>query len=103
MTGKKLIQKLTLQNFLSYSRAEIELQPLNVLIGPNGSGKSNLIEAFSLLKALPTNLLLPIRKGGGVNEFLWKGENKNPTAQIGIIKSFSRKAAKTLKIFGVLR
>jgi len=85
MTGKKLIQKLKLQNFLSYSQAEIELQPLNVLIGPNGSGKSNLIEAFSLLKALPTNLLVPIRKGGGVNEFLWKGENNNPTAQIGIV------------------
>ncbi len=85
MTGKKLFKKLTLQNFLSYRKAEIELQPLNVLIGPNGSGKSNLIEAFSLLKALPTNLLVPIRKGGGVNEFLWKGQNNHPTAQIGIV------------------
>jgi predicted ATPase len=85
MTGKRFIKKLKLQNFLSYRREEIELQPLNVLIGPNGSGKSNLIEAFSLLKAIPTNLLVPIRKGGGVSEFLWKGENENPTAQIGII------------------
>jgi len=87
MVGKKFIQKLKLENFLSYRREEIELQPLNVLIGPNGSGKSNLIEAFSLLKAIPTNLLAPIRKGGGINEFIWKGEgeNENPTAQIGII------------------
>ena len=48
MEGKRLIQKLRLQNFLSYSSQgeEIELQPLNVLIGANGSGKSNLIEAI---------------------------------------------------------
>jgi len=85
MANNRLIQKLKLQNFLSYSREEIELQPLNVLIGPNSSGKSNLIEAFSILKAIPTNLLIPIRKGGGISEFLWKGANENPTAQIGII------------------
>jgi len=66
MKGKRLIQKLKLQNFLSYEREEIELQPLNVLIGPNGSGKSNLIEAFSILKATPTNLLVPIRKGNAI-------------------------------------
>ncbi len=89
MEGKRLIQKLKLQNFLSYGSQgeEIELQPLNVLIGPNGSGKSNFIEAFGILKATPTNLLVPIRKGGGVNEFLWKGEsgeNQNTIAQIGV-------------------
>jgi predicted ATPase len=88
MEGKKLFKKITLQNFLSYGSQgeEIELQPLNVLIGPNGSGKSNLIEAFGFLKATPSHLLVPIRKGGGVNEFLWKGgENNNPTAQIGVV------------------
>jgi len=68
MEGKKLFKKITLQNFLSYGSQgeEIELQPLNVLIGPNGSGKSNLIEAFGFLKATPSHLLVPIRKGGGV-------------------------------------
>ena len=42
MKPRRLIQKLKLQNFLSYGpqEPEIELQPLNVLIGPNGSGKS---------------------------------------------------------------
>jgi len=88
MESKRLIQKLKLQNFLSYGSQgeEIELQPLNILIGANGSGKSNLIEAFSILKATPTHLLVPIRKGGGVNEFLWKGgENENSIAQIGVI------------------
>ncbi len=87
MKGKRLLKKLKLQNFLSYATQgeEIELQPLNVLIGPNGSGKSNLIEALSILKATPNDVMVPIRKGGGTSEFLWKGERELPTAQIEAI------------------
>jgi energy-coupling factor transporter ATP-binding protein EcfA2 len=55
----------------------LALTPLNVLIGPNGSGKSNLIEIFELLKAAPTDLAEAIRDGGGIGEWLWKGEGHN--------------------------
>ncbi len=67
MEGKRFIYALKLQNFLSFGSEgeEIELQPLNVLIGANASGKSNLIEALGILKAIPTDLLMPIRQGGG--------------------------------------
>lgn len=84
MEGKRFIRTLRLQNFLSYGREgeEIELQPLNVLIGANASGKSNLIEAIGLLKATPTDLTSPIRKGGGISDFLWKGEKNIPIAEI---------------------
>jgi len=84
MEGKRFIRTMRLQNFLSYGGEgeEIELQPLNVLIGPNASGKSNLIEAIGLLKATPTDLTAPIRKGGGINEWLWKGEKEAPIAEI---------------------
>jgi predicted ATPase len=84
MEGKRFIRTMRLQNFLSYGGEgeEIELQPLNVLIGPNASGKSNLIEAFGLLKATPTDLTAPIRKGGGISEWLWKGEKEAPIAEI---------------------
>lgn len=84
MEGKRFIRNLRLQNFLSYgSEGEtIELQPLNVLIGPNASGKSNLIEAIGLLKATPTDLTAPIRKGGGISDFLWKGAKEIPIAEI---------------------
>ena len=60
MKNKTLIRKINLQNFLSYGSQgeEIELQPLNVLIGTNGSGKSNFIEAFRILKAIPTDLMI---------------------------------------------
>ncbi|OHB66774.1 MAG: chromosome segregation protein SMC [Planctomycetes bacterium RBG_13_63_9] len=82
MEGTRLLHTLRLANFLSYGPegTEIELEPLNVLIGPNGSGKSNLIEAIGLLKAAPGDLSAPIRSGGGMREWLWKGSGKaNPS------------------------
>lgn len=90
MEGKRFIHSLQLQNFLSYGSEgrKIELQPLNVLIGTNASGKSNLIEAMGVLKATPTDLLAPIRQGGGISDFLWKGEKGIPTAKIEAILNY---------------
>lgn len=90
MEGKRFIRTMRLQNFLSYGSKgeEIELQPLNVLIGANASGKSNLIEAIGLLKATPTDLTAPIRKGGGISDFLWKGDQGTPTAEIETIVDY---------------
>jgi predicted ATPase len=81
MEGARLIQKLRLTNFLSYGPEgeEIELQPLNVLIGPNGSGKSNLLAALSLLHAAPFVFSLPIRAGGGITEWIYKGNSQDPS------------------------
>jgi len=58
---------------------------LNVVIGPNGSGKSNLIEAIELLHAAPTAFAAAIRDGGGVQEWLWKGEKPKDPAVIEAI------------------
>ncbi len=84
MPGKRFIQTLQLKNLLSYGpeTPPVELRPLNVLIGLNACGKSNFIEAIGLLAAAPRDLLGPIRQGGGVGEWLWKGEETNPTAEI---------------------
>lgn len=73
-----LIRRLTLQNFLSYGPdgVSVDLLPLNVLIGPNASGKSNLIEALSLLRATASDLQSAVREGGGITEYLWKGDRK---------------------------
>ncbi len=86
MDGKRWIETISIRNLLSFGgeARPIELQPLNVLIGPNGSGKSNLIEVLSLLKAAPTDLVEPIRTGGGINEWLWKWGGKAPTAEIDL-------------------
>jgi predicted ATPase len=86
MEGKRLIRTLQLQNFLSFGgeSEEITLEPLNVLIGPNASGKSNLIEAIGILRATPKDLAAPIREGGGIGEWLWKGGKANPTATLEV-------------------
>ncbi len=83
---KRLIQSIKLQNFLSFGpdAEEIELKSLNVLISPNASGKSNLIEAIGFLQASPTDLGLPIREGGGILEWLWKGSRGTPTAEVNV-------------------
>lgn len=84
MDGKRLLHSLRLENFLSYGPegVQLELEPLNILIGQNASGKSNLIQAIELLQAAPTNLSAPIVQGGGVEEWLYKGEKSTPAAVI---------------------
>ena len=78
-----MLKTIKLTNLLSFG-AETEITfntGLNVLIGANGSGKSNLIEAISLLQAMPKDLTKAVRDGGGIQEWLWKGE-ENPIAKI---------------------
>ena len=86
---KRFLRTIKLRNILSFGpdTPELELQSLSVLIGPNGAGKSNLIEAIGLLQSAPTNLLDPIRAGGGISEWLWKGSD-SPVAEIDVTASF---------------
>ena len=87
MKRNRLIHRIRLSNLLSFGpdAEEMELHPLNVLIGPNGSGKSNLIEAISLFKAAPRDLTESIRGGGGIGNWIWKGEAASQTAGIEAI------------------
>lgn len=88
-----LLKSLRLDRILSFAPGTkpVELGPLNVLIGPNGSGKSNFIEAIDLLRASPKDLLAPIRQGGGVAEWLWKGE-PGARAEIEAVLVYQREA-----------
>ena len=72
---KRFIRTIRLSNLLSYGgkAEEVKLESLNVLIGYNSTGKSNLIEAIGLLAAAPRDIGEPIREGGGITEWLWKG------------------------------
>ncbi len=93
------IQRIKLKNLLSFGpdAKELELQPLNVLIGPNGCGKSNLIEAIGLLQAAPRNLPTPIREGGGVRDWIWRGEPAAPSAHIETILDIPQAAPTALR------
>ncbi len=82
--ASRFIQTLQLRNLLSFGpdSPSIEFGPLNVLIGPNGSGKSNVIEGIALLRASASDLVTPIRAGGGTEEWLWKGIEQHPVAKV---------------------
>jgi predicted ATPase len=88
-TNPTLIRQLQPQSFLSFGPdfPGIQLRDLNVLIGANGSGKSNLIEAINLLRAAPKEWREVTRKGGGVAEWIWKGEKKNGKARLEAVIS----------------
>lgn len=79
-----MLRRLTLRNLLSFGpqTAPLELGPLNVLIGPNGSGKTNFLEALAVLQAAPREIAGPVREGGGVLEWLWKGADREPQGLI---------------------
>ena len=85
-----LIHRIRLTDMLSFGPGsqEVKLGPLNVLIGPNGSGKSNLIEAIGLLKAAPRDLHAPIREGGGVRDWIWRGKEMGGIAQVEVVLSY---------------
>lgn len=85
-----LIRRLKISGMLSFGPQGIDLpmEPLNVLIGPNGSGKSNFIEALALLQAAPHDLSAPVRRMGGISEWLWKGDGTLEAAEIEAIISY---------------
>jgi predicted ATPase len=92
MASNQFLKSIELRSFLSYGpdASPIELLPLNVLIGPNTSGKSNLLEAVNVLRATPSDITQPIRDGGGVEDYLWKGLGTSgaPTAVIEAIVDY---------------
>jgi len=103
MEGARLLQKLRLTNFLSYGPEgeEIELEPLNVLIGPNGSGKSNFIDAISILKAAPIDILAPIRSGGGIPHWLWKGHGSEKDRVLSLEAHITYPGSQNALAYGV--
>lgn len=83
------LQRIDLKNVLSFGPETdgLDLHPLNLLIGPNGSGKSNLIEAIALMRAASSEFSKVTRKGGGVAEWIWKG-NADGAACIDWVMSY---------------
>ena len=80
-----MLTRIKAQNLLSFGPEgiDLELPALTVLIGPNGSGKSNLLETVGLLRGAPSDLTSPIREGGGVTDWIWKGiKNQLPRASV---------------------
>ena len=91
-----MIKSIKLSNLLSFGdeSQEVELLPLNIIIGANGCGKSNFLEAFDLLKNAPSSIMKPIREGGGVSDWVYKGSHNGSEATIDVVVSNSLAARK---------
>ena len=62
------ITKVWAKNFRSIEYAELELDPLTVLVGPNASGKSNLLDIIGFLSdAVRDGLETAISRRGGID------------------------------------
>ena len=62
------ITKVWAKNFRSIEYAELELDPLTVLVGPNASGKSNLLDILGFLgDAVRYGLETAITQRGGID------------------------------------
>lgn len=46
---KTMLKHISLENFRSHRKYDLDLGHTNILIGPNGAGKTNILEAFSVL------------------------------------------------------
>jgi len=95
---RRLLRQITLENVLSFGpdSAALELENLNILIGPNAAGKSNLIEALSLMRATPVSATASngelrgvVRRGGGVGEWIWKGNKREP-ASVDLVVNYPK-------------
>lgn len=83
-----MIKHIKASNLLSFGPdgLDLEMRNLNVLIGPNGSGKSNFLDLLDLLRVLPSDDVQgPIRRGGGITEWIWKGADSNSTSQVEVL------------------
>lgn len=87
------IHRLKVSGLLSFGPEGIDLpmESLNVLIGPNGAGKSNLLEVLALLRAAPRELARPIKRNGGIWEWLWKGDESPHKATIEATVNYPKK------------
>ena len=51
------ITKLTVENFKSFDKLEVELRPFNIVVGSNASGKSNFLDVFRFLRDIEATSL----------------------------------------------
>lgn len=76
------ITKLTVENFKSFDKLEVELRPFNIVVGSNASGKSNFLDVFKFLRDIEATSLenaIGIRGGGEILRNFNLDENRGLT------------------------
>ena len=59
-------RRVSLKNYRSIERAEVELAPFTVLVGTNGSGKSNFADALVIASEISFDAASAIKRRGGI-------------------------------------
>lgn len=62
-----MIKQLTMENWKSFSKATLHIDPLGVLIGTNASGKSNALDVFLFLNRIANGISLTDALAGNAN------------------------------------
>jgi predicted ATPase len=78
------LSRVSVENFLSLQKMDLDLSPLNVLVGPNGGGKTNILKTFQFLGDVARLDLVPaIYEFGGFENLLFRGkDSKQRTIRI---------------------
>ena len=84
------ITKVWAKNFRSIEHAELELDPLTVLVGPNASGKSNLLDILRFLAdAARDGLEATVTRRGGIDYICRRSSPKKVFGpEIGFLYKF---------------
>ena len=72
-----------------------------MFIGPNGSGKSNILDVLSLLHHTPRDLDAAIRKGGGIHDWIWRGQPPTPASSIEVVVAYANRPQPLRYVLGV--
>jgi predicted ATPase len=79
----RTILRLSVENFLSFQKADVNLQALNVLVGPNRCGKTNFLRVFQFIGDVARRDLVPaIDALGGYEAIRFHGVENSRDRQI---------------------
>jgi type I restriction enzyme M protein len=84
--------RVSLKNYRSIERAEVELAQFTVLVGPNGSGKSNFVDALVLASELGFDAASAVQRRGGLGALRRWGLTANEALQVRIRSSANKEA-----------
>ncbi|MAU20454.1 MAG: ATPase [Martelella sp.] len=86
-----MLTRLLLENWKSYEKAELNIDPLTILIGTNAGGKSNALDALSFLNRTVAGLNLTACLSGDANitplrgGTEWASRNHSERFKLGIV------------------
>jgi type I restriction enzyme M protein len=82
--------RVSLKNYRSIERAEVELAQFTVLVGPNGSGKSNFVDALVLASELGFDAASAVQRRGGLGAIRRWGLPADEAVQVRLRGSESK-------------